>query len=77
MTSATICRPALSILLWTITTMNKCHGWQGLLQAFVEHVKERKTVVLEELAAHFGLRVQVQQFSVADVCGLHFLKRLQ
>ena len=29
---------------------------QGLLAAFVEHVKARKLVVLEELAAEFGLR---------------------
>ena len=32
---------------------------QGMLQAFVEYIKDRKTVVLEELAAHFSLRVQV------------------
>ena len=32
---------------------------QGLLQAFVDYIRERKTVVLEDLAADFGLRVQV------------------
>ena len=32
---------------------------QGMLGAFVEFIKERKTVALEELAAEFGLRVQV------------------
>ena len=32
---------------------------QGLLSAFVEYIKDRKTVVLEDLAAHFSLRVQV------------------
>ncbi len=35
-------------------------GWvQGLLVAFVNFIKERKTVALEDLAAEFGLRVQV------------------
>ena len=34
---------------------------QGLMQAFVEYIKERKTVVLEDLAAEFGMRVQVCQ----------------
>ncbi len=32
---------------------------QGMLGAFVDFIKERKTVPLEDLAAHFGLRVQV------------------
>ena len=32
---------------------------QGMLTAFVEYIKDRKTVVLEDLAAHFNLRVQV------------------
>ena len=36
---------------------------QGLLTAFVDHIKDRKTVVLEDLAAHFGLRVQVETTS--------------
>jgi hypothetical protein len=31
---------------------------QGLLAEFVEYIQQRKTVVLEELAAHFGLRTQ-------------------
>ncbi|DBA82094.1 hypothetical protein WJX77_002843 [Trebouxia sp. C0004] len=31
---------------------------QGMLGAFVEFIKERKTVALEDLAAEFGLRVQ-------------------
>lgn len=30
-----------------------------MLGAFVEFIKERKTVALEDLAAEFGLRVQV------------------
>ncbi len=32
---------------------------QGMLGAFVDFIKERKTVALEDLAAQFGLRVQV------------------
>ena len=32
---------------------------QGLLLAFVEYIKDRKTVVLEDIAAHFSMRVQV------------------
>ena len=32
---------------------------QGMLGAFVDFIKERKTVALEDLAAEFGLRVQV------------------
>lgn len=32
---------------------------QGQLGAFVDFIKERKTVALEDLAAEFGLRVQV------------------
>ena len=32
---------------------------QGMMGAFVDFIKERKTVALEELAAEFGLRVQV------------------
>ena len=32
---------------------------QGKLGAFVDFIKERKTVALEDLAAEFGLRVQV------------------
>ena len=31
---------------------------QGLLQEFIDHIVERKVVVLEELAAEFGLRTQ-------------------
>lgn len=31
---------------------------QGMLGAFVDFIKERKTVALEDLAAQFGLRVQ-------------------
>lgn len=31
---------------------------QGLLGEFVQYIERRKTVVLEELAAHFGLRTQ-------------------
>lgn len=31
---------------------------QGMMGAFVDFIKERKTVALEELAAEFGLRVQ-------------------
>ncbi|KAK9820108.1 hypothetical protein WJX72_006218 [[Myrmecia] bisecta] len=31
---------------------------QGMLQSFIDYMKERKTVVLEDLAAEFGLRVQ-------------------
>lgn len=41
---------------------------QGLLGAFVDYIKERKTVGLEELAAEFGLRVQV---SLEYVSHLH------
>ena len=33
-------------------------GVQDLLSSFVEYIKERKTVALEDLAADFGLRVQ-------------------
>ncbi len=36
-----------------------CVCTQGMLGAFVDFIKERKTVPLEDLAAHFGLRVQV------------------
>ena len=36
---------------------------QGLLAAFVDYIKQRKTVALEELAAEFGLRVQVRLLS--------------
>ena len=32
---------------------------QGLLQAFIDYIVERKTVHLEDLASEFGLRVQV------------------
>lgn len=32
---------------------------QGLMGQFVEYIKERKSVALEDLAAQFGLRVQV------------------
>ena len=32
---------------------------QGLMGQFVEYIKERKSVPLEDLAAQFGLRVQV------------------
>ena len=32
---------------------------QGLMGQFVEYIKECKTVALEDLAAEFGLRVQV------------------
>ena len=31
---------------------------QGLLAQFVEYIKDRKTVVLDEVAAEFGLRTQ-------------------
>lgn len=31
---------------------------QGLLQRFVDYIKQQKTVVLEDLAAEFGLKVQ-------------------
>lgn len=36
-----------------------CVCTQGMLGAFVDFIKERKTVPLEDLAAHFGLGVQV------------------
>ena len=42
------------------------HTPQGLLQAFVEHVKERKSVVLEDLAADFSMRVQVALHEVGS-----------
>lgn len=32
---------------------------QGLLAAFVDYIQTRKTVKLDELAADFGLRIQV------------------
>lgn len=32
---------------------------QGLLQAFIDYIIERKTVHLEDLASEFGMRVQV------------------
>ena len=32
---------------------------QGLLQAFIDFIVERKIVHLEELASEFGLKVQV------------------
>ena len=32
---------------------------QGLLQAFIDFIVERKVVHLEELASEFGLKVQV------------------
>ena len=35
------------------------HVSQGLLQAFIDFIVERKIVHLEELALEFGLRVQV------------------
>lgn len=38
---------------------------QGLLGQFVDYIKERKSVALEDLAAQFGLRVQVQQLSMS------------
>ena len=31
---------------------------QGLLQEFIDHITSKKVVVLEELAAEFGLRTQ-------------------
>lgn len=39
---------------------NAANAVQDLLTAFVDYIVERKTVVLEELAADFRLRVQVQ-----------------
>lgn len=39
---------------------------QGLLAAFVDYIKQRKTVGLEELAAEFGLRVQVRRLTLFD-----------
>ena len=32
---------------------------QGLMKHFVDYIKQCKTVALEDLAAEFGLRVQV------------------
>ena len=40
-------------------------GAQAMLEAFVDFIVESKTVMLEELAAEFGLRVQVSQPLVA------------
>ncbi len=40
-------------------TCGACVRVQGMLGAFVDFIKERKTVALEDLAAEFGLRVQV------------------
>lgn len=34
-------------------------GAQAMLEAFVDYIVESKTVMLEDLAAEFGLRVQV------------------
>ena len=49
-------------------------GVQGLLGAFVDYIKERKTVALEDLAAEFGLRVQASLMYTAccnrQTCGL-------
>ena len=45
---------------------------QGKLGAFVDFIKERKTVALEDLAAEFGLRVQVTYSQqVSTHTGLH------
>ncbi len=33
---------------------------QGLLQAFIDFIVERKSVQLEELASEFGLKVQAR-----------------
>ena len=43
------------------------------MQAFVEYIKERKTVVLEDLAAEFGMRVQVcaDTLSMRKLGGAH------
>ena len=46
---------------------------QGLLAEFVEHIKARKVVVLEELAAQFGLRASE---AVSRVRGLESMGRL-
>ena len=35
-----------------------------MLEAFVDYIVESKTVMLEDLAAEFGLRVQVGQHSM-------------
>ena len=43
---------------------------QGLLGAFVDYIKERKTVALEDLAAEFGLRVQASLMYTA-CCNRH------
>ncbi len=42
--------------------MTPCTGlcMQGLLQAFIDYITDRKTVHLEDLASEFGLRVQVR-----------------
>ena len=43
--------------------MTDCDSWlaavQMLLQQFIDFIQARKSVDLEELAAEFGLRVQV------------------
>jgi predicted DNA-binding transcriptional regulator YafY len=39
-----------------------------LLAEFVEFIQRRKTVVLEELAAEFGLRTQVSPRPALRVC---------
>jgi hypothetical protein len=46
---------------------------QGLLAEFVDHIKARKIVVLEELAAQFGLRASE---AVSRVRGLESMGRL-
>ena len=45
---------------------------QGKLGAFVDFIKERKTVALEDLAAEFGLRVQVAH-SQQDIASMTVL----
>ena len=46
---------------------------QGLLQRFVDYIKEQKTVVLEDLAAEFGLKVQD---AINRVNGLEMMGRI-
>ena len=46
---------------------------QGLLQRFVDYIKEQKTVVLEDLAAEFGLKVQE---AINRVNGLEMMGRI-